>query len=89
MSHRVDAEEAPHHIPHARPLVRSRAGGCRDHGSKHHPLLLRRRLHRRRLILAVVDKAMVNSLMGREIDGVPDVDTQLQLVHDRVMPAFA
>ncbi len=41
------------------------------------------------LILAVVDKAMVNSLMGRDIEGVPDVDTQLQMVHDKVMPAFA
>ena len=41
------------------------------------------------LILAVTDKAMVKSLMGREIEGVPDVDTQLQLIHDRVMPAFA
>ncbi len=41
------------------------------------------------LILAVVDKAMVNSLMGREIEGVPDVDTQIQQIHDRVMPAFA
>ena len=41
------------------------------------------------LILAIVDKAMVTSLMGREIEGVPDVDTQLQLIHDRVMPAFA
>ncbi len=40
------------------------------------------------MILAIVDKAMVNSLMGREIEGVPDVDTQLQLIHDRVMPAF-
>ena len=41
------------------------------------------------LILAIVDKAMVKSLMGREIEGVPDVDTQLQMVHDKVMPAFA
>ena len=41
------------------------------------------------LILAIVDKAMVKSLMGREIEGVPNVDTQLQLIHDRVMPAFA
>ena len=32
---------------------------------------------------------MVKSLMGREVEGVPDVDTQLQLIHDRVMPAFA
>ena len=41
------------------------------------------------LILAVADKAMVKSLMGRDVEGVPDVDTQLQLVHDKVMPAFA
>ena len=41
------------------------------------------------LILAVTDRAMVNSLMGRDIEGVPDVGTQLQLIHDRVMPAFA
>jgi 5,10-methylenetetrahydromethanopterin reductase len=40
------------------------------------------------MILAVTDKALVKALMGREIDGVPDVDTQLQLIHDRVMPAF-
>ncbi len=41
------------------------------------------------LILAITDKALVKALMGREIEGVPDVDTQLQLIHDRVMPAFA
>jgi 5,10-methylenetetrahydromethanopterin reductase len=41
------------------------------------------------MILAITDKALVNALMGREIDGVPDVDTQLQLIHDEVMPAFA
>ena len=41
------------------------------------------------LILAITDKALVKALMGREIEGVPDVNTQLQLVHDRVMPAFA
>ena len=41
------------------------------------------------LILAITDKALVNALMGREIEGVPDVNTQLQLVHDKVMPAFA
>ena len=40
------------------------------------------------LILAIADKAMVKSLAGRDIDGVADVDTQLQLIHDRVMPAF-
>ena len=41
------------------------------------------------LILAITDKASVKALMGREIEGVPDVNTQLQLVHDSVMPAFA
>ena len=41
------------------------------------------------LILAITDAALVKALMGREIEGVPDVDTQLQLIHDRVMPAFA
>ena len=41
------------------------------------------------MILAITDKALVKALMGREVDGVPDVDTQLQLVHDKVMPAFA
>ena len=41
------------------------------------------------LILAVTDKALVKALMGREVEGVPDVDTQLLLIHDRVMPAFA
>jgi 5,10-methylenetetrahydromethanopterin reductase len=41
------------------------------------------------MILAITDKALVKALMGREIEGVPDVDTQLQLIHDEVMPAFA
>jgi 5,10-methylenetetrahydromethanopterin reductase len=41
------------------------------------------------MILAITDASLVKALMGREIDGVPDVNTQLQLVHDRVMPAFA
>ena len=41
------------------------------------------------LILAVTDASLVKALMGREIEGAPDVDTQLQLIHDRVMPAFA
>ncbi len=41
------------------------------------------------MILAITDKALVKALMGREVDGVPDVNTQLQLVHDQVMPAFA
>ena len=41
------------------------------------------------LILAITDASLVKALMGREVEGVPDVDTQLQLVHDRMMPAFA
>ena len=41
------------------------------------------------MILAVTDKALVKALMGREIEGVPDINAQLQLVHDKVMPAFA
>ena len=41
------------------------------------------------MILAITDASLVKALMGREIEGVPDVNTQLQLIHDRVMPAFA
>jgi 5,10-methylenetetrahydromethanopterin reductase len=41
------------------------------------------------MILAITDASLVKALMGREVEGVPDVDTQLQLVHDKVMPAFA
>ncbi|HET6652391.1 MAG TPA: LLM class flavin-dependent oxidoreductase [Nocardioides sp.] len=41
------------------------------------------------MILAITDASLVKALMGREIAGVPNVDTQLQLVHDKVMPAFA
>ena len=41
------------------------------------------------LILAITDASLVKALMGREVEGVPDVDTQLQLIHDQVMPAFA
>jgi len=41
------------------------------------------------MILAITDASLVKALMGREIEGVPNVDTQLQLIHDRVMPAFA
>jgi 5,10-methylenetetrahydromethanopterin reductase len=40
------------------------------------------------MILAITDASLVKALMGREIAGVPNVDTQLQLVHDKVMPAF-
>jgi hypothetical protein len=40
------------------------------------------------MILAITDRALVKALMGRELEGVPDINEQLQLVHDRVMPAF-
>jgi 5,10-methylenetetrahydromethanopterin reductase len=41
------------------------------------------------MILAITDAALVKALMGRELEGVPDINAQLQLVHDRVMSAFA
>ena len=41
------------------------------------------------MILAITDAALVKAFMGRDVAGVPDVDTQLRLVHDRIMPAFA
>ena len=40
------------------------------------------------MILALTDASLVKALMGRELEGVADVNTQLQLVHDRIMPAF-
>ena len=41
------------------------------------------------MILAITDATLVKALMGRDIDGVADVNTQLRLIHDKVMPAFA
>ncbi|WP_030485169.1 LLM class flavin-dependent oxidoreductase [Nocardioides aequoreus] len=41
------------------------------------------------MILAVTDATLVKTFMGREIDGVADVDTQLRLIAERIMPAFA
>jgi 5,10-methylenetetrahydromethanopterin reductase len=40
------------------------------------------------MILAVTDSHLVKGFTGRDVD-VPDVQTQLRLVHDEVMPAFA
>lgn len=40
------------------------------------------------MILAITDAALVEALMGRKLEGVPDVSAQLQLVHDHLMPAF-
>lgn len=41
------------------------------------------------MILAITDAALVKALMGREVEGVPDISSQLQLIHDRVMPSFS
>ncbi|HTW14841.1 MAG TPA: LLM class flavin-dependent oxidoreductase [Nocardioides sp.] len=41
------------------------------------------------MILAITDAALVKALMGRELEGVPDINSQLQLVHDQVMPSFS
>jgi 5,10-methylenetetrahydromethanopterin reductase len=40
------------------------------------------------MICAITDGVLVKRLMGRDLEGVADVNTQLQLIHDRVMPAF-
>ncbi len=41
------------------------------------------------MILAITDATLVKTFMGRDIAGVADVDTQLRLIHDRIMPEFA
>lgn len=41
------------------------------------------------MILAVTDRALVNAFTGRDLEGAADVDTQLRLVHDEIMPRFA
>ncbi|MFI0451149.1 LLM class flavin-dependent oxidoreductase [Actinomadura sp. 6N118] len=41
------------------------------------------------MILAITDSALVKSFTGREVAGVADVDTQLRLIHDEIMPSFA
>ncbi len=41
------------------------------------------------MILAITDAGLVKAFTGRDIEGVADVNTQLRLVHDTVMPAFA
>ena len=41
------------------------------------------------MILAITDAGLVKAFTGREIDGVADVATQLRLVAEKVMPAFA
>jgi len=41
------------------------------------------------MICAITDAHLVKTFMGREIQGVADVDTQLRLIHDEIMPEFA
>jgi 5,10-methylenetetrahydromethanopterin reductase len=41
------------------------------------------------MIFAITDATLVKTFMGREIEGVADVNTQLRLIHDRIMPEFA
>ena len=38
--------------------------------------------------LTVTDPAIVKAFTGKDVD-VPDVKTQLTMIHDEVMPAFA
>ena len=40
------------------------------------------------MILAITDAALVKAFTGQQIDGVADVNTQLRLIHDKVMPEF-
>ena len=41
------------------------------------------------MILAITDATLVKTFMGRDIEGVADVDTQLRLIADKIMPEFA
>ncbi|MGP4025885.1 LLM class flavin-dependent oxidoreductase [Actinomadura sp. 3N407] len=40
------------------------------------------------MICAITDPGLVKSFTGRELTGVPDVDGQLRLIHEHLMPAF-
>ncbi|MER5552307.1 LLM class flavin-dependent oxidoreductase [Streptomyces sp. NPDC002793] len=40
------------------------------------------------VICAITDRSLVRTFTGRDIEGVADVDTQLRLIHDEIMPAF-
>jgi 5,10-methylenetetrahydromethanopterin reductase len=40
------------------------------------------------MILAVTDATLVKTFMGRDIEGVADVDTQLRLIAEKIMPEF-
>ncbi|MFB4319063.1 LLM class flavin-dependent oxidoreductase [Actinomadura sp. 21ATH] len=40
------------------------------------------------MILAITDATLVKQFTGRDVENVADVDTQLRLIHDELMPAF-
>ncbi len=40
------------------------------------------------MILCITDPGIVKAFTGKDVD-VPDVNTQLTMIHDEVMPAFA
>ena len=40
------------------------------------------------MILALSDPALVKTFSGQDVPGVPDIQGQLHLVAERVMPAF-
>ncbi|CAN5154312.1 hypothetical protein BH23ACT9_BH23ACT9_27220 [soil metagenome] len=40
------------------------------------------------IIAAITDSGLVKTFSGVEIEGVPDVKTQLRMIADRVMPAL-
>ncbi|MGW8377460.1 LLM class flavin-dependent oxidoreductase [Streptomyces sp. ODS28] len=41
------------------------------------------------VICALTDRDLVKTFTGRDLEGAPDVNSQLRLIHDEVMPAFA
>lgn len=41
------------------------------------------------MICAITDRTLVKAFTGRDLKGVVDVNAQLRLIHDRVMPACA
>ncbi|MFC3997387.1 LLM class flavin-dependent oxidoreductase [Nocardiopsis sediminis] len=41
------------------------------------------------MICAITDRTLVRAFTGRDLAEAADVDTQLRLIHERIMPAFA
>ncbi|GHE98723.1 LLM class flavin-dependent oxidoreductase [Streptomyces fumanus] len=41
------------------------------------------------VICALTDRTLVKAFTGRDLPDVADVDTQLRMIHERIMPAFA